>query len=111
VLLKGRCKPDRDAIGPRLYYDIKRLPEPRPAQPVMKTQLTVRVTQVCVELIKLERKSIPGCGSDGEALESMIFRASTSPQARQLITQAAMKDPLFAAAQRAWDADHAKRKS
>ena len=76
----------------------------------MKTQLTVRVTQVCVELIKLERKSIPGCGSDGEALESMIFRASTSPQARQIITKAALKDPLFAAAQRAWEADHAKPK-
>ena len=77
----------------------------------MKTQLTVRVTQVCVELIKLERKSIPGCSSDGEALESMIFRASTSPQALQLIKQAALKDPLFAAAQRAWEAEHAKRKS
>ena len=109
MLLKGRCKPDRDAIGPRLFYDIKHLPEPRPAHHFMKTQLTVRVTQVCVELIKLERKSIPGCGSVGEAMESLIFRASTSPQARQIITQAAMKDPLFAAAQRAWEAEHAKK--
>ena len=64
----------------------------------MKTQLTVRVTQVCVELIKLERKGIPDCASDGEALESMVLRASTSPQARQIIRQAALKDPLFAAA-------------
>ena len=111
MLLKGRCKPDRDAIGPRLFYDIKRLPEPLPAHHFMKTQLTVRVTKVCVELIKLERKSIPGCNSDGEALQSLIFRASTSPQARQIITKAALKDPLFAAAQRAWEADHAKRKS
>ena len=111
MLLKGRCKPDRDAIGPRLFYDIKRLPEPLPAHHFMKTQLTVRVTKVCVELIKLERKSIPGCNSNGEALESLIFRASTSPQARQIIRQAALKDPLQAAAQRAWEADHAKRKS
>jgi hypothetical protein len=41
----------------------------------------------------------------------MNFRAATSPEARQLITQAAMKDPLFAAAQRAWKVDHAKHKS
>jgi hypothetical protein len=50
----------------------------------------------------------PDCTSDGEALESMIFRASTSPQGRQLITQAALKEPLYAAAQCAWEADHAK---
>jgi hypothetical protein len=64
-----------------------------------------------VELIKLERKSIPGCNSDGEALQSLIFRASTSPQARQIIRQAALKDPLQAAAQRAREVDHAKHKS
>ena len=64
-----------------------------------------------MDLIKLERKSIPGCISDGEALESMIFRAATSPEARQLITQAAQHDPLYAAAQHAWEADHAKQKS
>ena len=77
----------------------------------MKTQLNVRLIPVCVELIKLERKSIPGCNSDGEALQSLIFRASTSPQARQMIRQAALKDPLQAAAQRAWEAEHTKRKS
>ena len=66
---------------------------------------------MCVDLIKLERKSIPGCNSDGEALESLIFRASTSPQARQIIRQTVLKEPLYAAAQRAWEADHAKRKS
>ena len=77
----------------------------------MKTQLNARILPVCVELIKLERKSIPGCNSDGVALESLIYRASTSPQARQIIRQAALKDPLQAAAQRAWEADHAKRKS
>ena len=38
---------------------------------MMKTQLNVRLNPVCVELIKLERKSIPGCRSDGEALESI----------------------------------------
>jgi hypothetical protein len=69
------------------------------------------ITPVCVDLIKLERKSIPGCNSDGEALESLIFRASTSPQARQIIRQTVLKEPLYAAAQRAWEADHAKRKS
>ena len=111
MLLKGRCKPDRDAIGPRPFYDIKRQPEPRPAHHFMKTQLTIRVSPLCVDLIKLERKGIPGCASDGEALESMVLRASTSPQALQLITQTALKDPLFAAAQRAWETEHAKRKS
>jgi hypothetical protein len=90
--------------------DIKRLPESRLAPHFMKTQLTIRVSALCVELIKLERKGIPDCASDGEALESMVLRASTSPQALQLIKQAALKDPLFAAAQRAWEADHAKRK-
>ena len=44
----------------------------------MKPQLNVRATPVCMDLIKLEHKSIDGCASDGEALESMIFRASTS---------------------------------
>jgi hypothetical protein len=77
----------------------------------MKAQLNVRINQVCVELLKLERKSLPGCTSDGEAVESLILRASTSPEARQIITQAALKDPLFVAAQRAWEADHAQRKS
>jgi hypothetical protein len=77
----------------------------------MKTQLNARILPVCVELIKLERKSIPGCNSDGVALESLIYRASTSPQARQIIRQAALKDPLQAAAQRAWEADHAKPKT
>ena len=97
-------------LGPRLY-EIKRLPEPRLAHHFMKTQLNVRIHPVCVELIKLERKNIPGCASDGEALESIIFRAATSPEARQLITQAALKEPLYAAAQLAWEAEHAKRKS
>jgi len=64
----------------------------------MKSQLNVRITPVCMDLIKLERKSIPDCNSDGEALEALVYRASTSPQARTLITQAAMKEPLFAAA-------------
>jgi hypothetical protein len=77
----------------------------------LKSQLDVRLTPVCVDLIKLERKSIPGCASDGEALESIIFRAATSPEARKLIKQAALKEPLYAAAQLAWEADHAKRKS
>ena len=58
---------------------------------------------MCLDLIKLERKNIPGCASDGEALESIIFRAATSPEARQLITQAALKEPLYAAAQLAWE--------
>ena len=82
-----------------------------PRSHFMKTQLNVRLIPVCVELIKLERKSIPGCNSDGEALQSLIFRASTSPQARQMIRQAALKDPLQAAAQRAREVDHAKHKS
>jgi hypothetical protein len=77
----------------------------------MKIQLNARILPVCVELIKLERKSIPGCNSDGEALQSLIFRASTSPQARQMIRQAALKHPLQAAAQRAWEANHANHKS
>ena len=74
-----------------LEHDLKRLPEPRLAHHFMKAQLNVRVTPVCVDLIKLERKSIPDCTSDGAALQSMILRASTSPQALQLITQAALK--------------------
>ena len=64
-----------------------------------------------MDLIKLERKSIPDCNSDGEALEALVYRASTSPQARTLITQAALKDPLYAAAHAGWEAERAKRKS
>jgi hypothetical protein len=41
----------------------------------------------------------------------MIFGAATSPQARQIIKQAALQHPLFAAAHLAWEADHAKHKS
>lgn len=66
---------------------------------------------MCVNLIKLERSSIPDCTSDGAALESMILRASTSPQALQLIAQAALKEPLYAAAQRALEMEHARHKS
>ena len=63
----------------------KRLPEPRLVHHFMKlkSQLNVRLSPVCMDLIKLERKNIPGCASDGEALESIIFRAATSPEARQ----------------------------
>ena len=82
---------------------------------MMKTQLNVRLNPACLELIKLERKSIPGCRSDGEALESIIFRSATSPEAHQIIRRAAARvaanDPLLAAAQRAAEADHAKHKS
>jgi hypothetical protein len=77
----------------------------------MKTQLNARVNPACVELIKLERNGIPGCSSDGEALESMIFGAATSPQARQFNTQADMKDRCLAADQRVREAHHAKHKS
>ena len=77
----------------------------------LKSQLNVRLAPVCVDLIKLERKSIPGCASDGEALESMIFRAATSPQARTILMEAAMKAPLYAAAHAGWEAERAKHKS
>ena len=76
----------------------------------LKSQLNVRLTPVCVDMIKLERKSIPGCTSDGEALESIIFRAATSPQARAILMEAALKDPLYAAAHAGWQAEHAARK-
>ena len=85
--------------------------EPRLAHHFMKAQLNVHINQACVELLKLERTGLPGCTSDGEAVESSIFRASTSPEACQLITQGILKDPLYAVAQGAWEADHAKRKS
>ena len=66
----------------------------------MKAQLNIRLAPVCVDLIKLERKNIPDCASDGEALESIIFRAATSPAAHALVMAAATKEPLFAAAMR-----------
>ena len=77
----------------------------------LKSQLNVRIAPVCVDLIKLERKSIPGCASDGEALESVIFRAATSPQARAILMEAALNNPLYAAAHAGWEAERAKRKS
>ena len=75
----------------------------------LKSQLNVRLAPVCVDLIKLERKTIPGCASDGEALESIIFRAATSPQARAILMEAALKDPLYAAAHAGWEAERAKK--
>ena len=61
-------------------------------------QLNVRVHPVVMKLIQLERANIPGCNSDSEALESMVFRSASSPEARNAIIQAAMSEPLFAAA-------------
>jgi hypothetical protein len=46
-----------------------------------------------------------------QQLPSIRARQSTSPPARQFITQAALQHPLFAAAQRAVEVDHTKRKS
>ena len=68
----------------------------------LKAQLNVRLNPACVELIKLERRTLPDCHSDGEALESIIFRSAVSDEARQIIRRAAVreaaKDPLFVAA-------------
>ena len=68
----------------------------------LKAQLNVRLNPACVELIKLERRTLPDCHSDGEALESIIFRSAVSEAARQIIRRAAAreaaKDPLFVAA-------------
>lgn len=63
-----------------------------------KPQLNVRVHPVVMKLIQLERASIPGCAGDGEALESIVFRSANSPEARTAIMQAAMSEPLLAAA-------------
>lgn len=71
---------------------------------VAKSQLNIRINPVCMELIKLERKSLPDCNSDGEAVESLILRASTSPEANQILKQAFARNPFFKATQRAWNA-------
>ena len=63
-----------------------------------KPQLNVRVHPVVMKLIQLERASIPGCAGDGAALESIVFRSASSPEARNAIMQAAMSEPLLAAA-------------
>jgi len=70
-----------------------------------KSQLNIRINPVCMELIKLERKSLVGCNSDGEAVESLILRASTSPEANQILKQAFARNPFFTATQRAWNAE------
>ena len=72
-----------------------------------KAQLNVRVNHACVRLIKLERQNIPGCASDGEALESIIFRSATSPAARKIIIESVVQEPIFAAAAAAWEVEHA----
>jgi hypothetical protein len=63
-----------------------------------KPQLNVRVHPLVMKLIQLERASIPGCAGDGAALESIVFRSASSPEARNAIMQAAMSEPLLAAA-------------
>ena len=67
-----------------------------------KEQLNVRISSIYKELIGIERDNIPNCASDGEALESLILRASTSPAAIKAICHAALKEPFFAAAHHAF---------
>jgi len=67
-----------------------------------KEQLNVRVSSIYKELIRIERDNLPNCASDGEALESLILRASTSPAAIKAISLAVLKEPLFAAAHHAF---------
>ena len=58
----------------------------------LESQVNVRLNPACVELIKLERRTLPGCHSDGEALESIIFRSAVSEEARQIIRRAAARE-------------------
>jgi hypothetical protein len=68
----------------------------RPQKHLAKVQLSCRVSPLVRNLIALEREQ-GGCESDGEAVEALIMRASTSPEAYNLMLAEAGKDPLFAA--------------
>lgn len=61
-----------------------------------KIQLSCRVSKLVKMLIEIERKTA-GCNSEGDAVESIVLRASTAPEAQRLIMEEAQKNPLFVA--------------
>jgi hypothetical protein len=65
-------------------------------RPQSKIQLSARISPLARNLITLERDQ-GGWESDGEAVEALVLRASTSPEARKLMLAVADKNPLFAA--------------
>lgn len=60
-----------------------------------KIQFGARISPLAKALIALEREQ--NGGSYGEAVERLIYRASTSTEAHKLILEEASKDPQLAA--------------
>ena len=61
-----------------------------------KVQLSCRISPLARTLVSVERKA-GGWESDGEAVDALILRASTSLEAYELMQAEANKNPLFAA--------------
>jgi hypothetical protein len=76
----------------------------KPRKQQVKIQLSCRISPLARTLVSLERDT-GGWESDGEAVEALILRASTSPEAYQLMLEQAGKDPLFAALRHAMAAN------
>jgi hypothetical protein len=60
-----------------------------------KTAIGARIHPLVKSLIALERK-LNG-GSEGEAIERLVYRASVSPEATELILKEASKDAQLSA--------------
>lgn len=69
-----------------------------------KIQLSCRVSPLVRSLITLERDK-GSWESDGEAIEALVLRSSTSAEAYQLMLAEADKDPFFAALRNAMAAN------
>jgi len=84
-----------------LYYIMSRQKKQQ-----VKVQLSARISPLARALLTLERDQA-GWESDGEALEALILRASTSAEAYKMMLDRAGKDPLFAALRHAMAANPA----
>lgn len=60
-----------------------------------KVQISLRLERFVLSLIQLERKK-GGC-SQAEAVEQLVVRGSTSPEAKKLIWEEIDRKPLWAA--------------
>lgn len=59
-----------------------------------KVQVNCRVSPLAKKLIKLEQRHFE---SEGQAVEALVLRASTSPEAHALILEEAKTNPLISA--------------
>jgi len=67
---------------------------PRAKMHPRKEQLNCRVSPLVKRLIKLEWER--SCDSEGQAVEALVLRSSSTPEAAAMILAEAEKEPMFA---------------